>query len=71
MTETENQDLRREMADIIESLEEAMRHVREGDFKSASILWSNGKKQADIVNIKLVKAQRFNQNQEENQNEKQ
>ncbi len=71
MTETENQDLRQEMADIIESLEEAMRHAREGDFKSASILWSNGKKQADIVNIKLVKAQRFNQNQEEKQNEKQ
>lgn len=56
MTITENQDLRQEMANCIELFEEAMKYVREGDFKGAGILWDNGRIQAFELKRKIGNA---------------
>lgn len=54
MTITENQDLRQEMANCIELFEEAMKYVREGDFKGAGVLWDNGRKLAFELKAKIT-----------------
>ncbi|MCL7726134.1 MULTISPECIES: hypothetical protein [Pasteurellaceae] len=54
MTTTENQDLRQEMANCIELFEEAIKYVREGDFKGAGVLWDNGRKLAFELKAKIA-----------------
>ncbi|WP_018652737.1 hypothetical protein [Actinobacillus capsulatus] len=54
MTITENQDLRQEMAHCIELFEEAIKYVREGDFKGAGVLWENGRKLAFELKAKIT-----------------
>lgn len=54
MTTTENLDLRQEMADCIELFEEAIKYVREGDFKGACVLWDNGRKLAFELKAKIA-----------------
>ncbi|MDG4952247.1 hypothetical protein [Actinobacillus equuli] len=55
MTIKENLDLRQDMANCIEMFEEAIKFVREGDFKGAVVLWENGRKQAFEIKAKIVK----------------